>query len=102
MVYDRFSDPKHIKWAKKIKERDSYCCQICGKQGGKLHAHHMNSFDIHVEERFDIDNGITLCSYHHELFHLIFGKGCNTKSQFKQYYEMMRIIIKKAKSDIDR
>jgi len=54
-------------WAKKVKERDHYTCQICGgrlrKDGGRLsvlHAHHL-VVKQRREYRHDIDNGICLC-----------------------------------------
>jgi len=91
---DRFSDPRHKKWAKAVKARDNFTCQICGKQGVYLNSHHIYSYDTYEDKRFDIDNGITLCSYHHEIFHSIYGAGNNTGIQFKEYVNMLRIIKK--------
>lgn len=48
-------------WAKIIKERDSYECQICGEKGGYLHSNHIKRFADYPELRFDKNNGITIC-----------------------------------------
>lgn len=89
----RSQDSKSIKWAKKIKEKDSFCCRICGKSYF-LHSHHINSYDIFVDQRYDLNNGVTLCKFHHEIFHNIYGRGNNNKYQFKEYIKVLEIIDK--------
>lgn len=74
------------KWRDKVYIRDNYTCQICKETGGKLNAHHLNSWDTHKEERFEIDNGVTLCEKCHKEFHRIYGYGNNTKEQFTQHF----------------
>ncbi len=49
-------------WAKAVKERDNYTCQICGQRGGYLESDHIKPFCEFVELRFDLDNGRTLCA----------------------------------------
>lgn len=95
---DRFQDPKHIKWAKAIKERDNYMCQICGTTDAYLNSHHLDSWDFFIEKRFDQLNGICLCHACHERFHKIYGHGMNTQYQFREYEELMKVIIKIAES----
>ena len=50
-------------WALKVKERDLFKCVICGK------TENLNSHHIIVREnkdtKYDINNGLTLCSNHH-------------------------------------
>lgn len=75
-----------IEWRKLVYERDKYCCRRCRcSQGGNLNAHHLNSWNTHPQERFDISNGITLCETCHNEFHKAFGYGNNTKTQFNEF-----------------
>ncbi len=67
----------------------------------------MNSYDVHVDERYDLKNGITLCSIHHDLFHDIYGRGNNSKAQFREFLIILRFVEKiteknkKEEKDID-
>jgi len=57
--YDKF----HREWALKVKERDGFKCVVCG--GTKLvSAHHLIPWEV-LEFRFNVNNGISLCSKHH-------------------------------------
>ena len=56
-------------WRKAVYERDGYTCQICGKRGGNLNAHHIKHFAQYPELRMDITNGITLCYDCHRAVH---------------------------------
>lgn len=100
MAYDRFSDPVYIKWARKVKKRDNFTCQVCGKTNVHLHTHHRNSWDMFVEQRFDVLNGITLCNLCHERFHEIYGAGQNTECQFDEYCRMANLIHKVARQHL--
>lgn len=98
---DRFSHPKHIKWAKAVKARDGFVCQICSKKGVYLNSHHIYSFDIYKDKRYLVSNGITLCAYHHEMFHNIYGHGNNTEHQFSEFKYFCKLIEKIAKESAD-
>jgi len=80
-------DCEFLEFKKSVFKRDKYCCMICGKTGrkAKLNAHHLNSFNKYPEQSLDIDNGITLCQYHHRKFHNKYGYGNNTKEQFDKF-----------------
>jgi 5-methylcytosine-specific restriction endonuclease McrA len=88
----RFDDSNYIKWARRIKERDAFTCQLCGVRNMSLHSHHINSWDTFISERYSLDNGITLCKNCHERFHTIYGKGFNTKYQFKEFRDLVMLI----------
>lgn len=96
--YDRFKDPKHINWAKAVKKRDNYTCRVCGVRNVYLHSHHQNSFDWCIEQRFDINNGVTLCQTCHDRYHIIFGLGKNTKLQFEEFLYFINFIKEVVKS----
>lgn len=92
MSYNRFEDPDHIAWARAVKKRDLFTCQICNATEVYLHSHHLNSFDYFVEERFDVSNGITLCENCHIMFHDIYGHGRNTKYQFQEFKDFLKVL----------
>ena len=55
-------------WAKDIKTRDNWQCRECG-DNKKLHAHHLYPRAVFPEIRYNINNGITLCSKCHKKIH---------------------------------
>lgn len=93
---DRYQDEKFVNWAQDVKERDDFTCQICDRRGGPLHAHHLNSWDRFVSERYDLVNGITLCSKCHKNFHTLYSFGNNTKEQFAEYRKFLKLLEKVA------
>jgi transposase-like protein len=88
MYFDRKDDIFFIKWARQVKIRDRFVCQVCDRQGIELNAHHMNSWDVHQDERYDLDNGVTLCAQCHRQFHELYGYGNNTRAQFEEFMAM--------------
>lgn len=99
-MYNRLKNPKHIKWAKAVKARDDFSCQICEKKGVYLNSHHIYSFDKFIDSRYDLNNGITLCEFHHSMFHQIYGKGNNDEQQFNEYVGFLKIIQKIAEKEV--
>lgn len=73
--------------------RDKHTCNICNKKGSNLNAHHLNSWKHFPEERYILDNLITLCENCHMRYHSIYGRGTsknkqpNTKEQFLEFKE---------------
>jgi hypothetical protein len=78
-------------WSRNVFARDNFTCQVCHSRGGKLSGHHLNGWNWSVEDRFNLDNGVTLCIDCHTLFHRAFGKGDNTKDQFLNFVENVYI-----------
>jgi|ETNvirnome_2_300_1030623.scaffolds.fasta_scaffold06917_2 hypothetical protein len=53
-------------WRKQIKECDNCKCKINNQDcKGRLEVHHILGYTEHPELRYDINNGITLCHFHH-------------------------------------
>jgi len=60
------NDPKYHYWSRSVKNRDSWKCRISNKDCfGKVIAHHILSWSDFPELRYNINNGITLCQFHH-------------------------------------
>lgn len=56
----------HREWSKSVKNRDNWKCKISNNDcSGKLEAHHIVSWSKSPELRYEVNNGITLCHYHH-------------------------------------
>lgn len=72
-----------------IFERDNFICNCCQKYGGRLNAHHLESFDINENLRLEKTNIVTLCEQCHLDFHKEYGRGENTRQQFIEYKEKM-------------
>ena len=69
------TDPKirmtwqYNEWRKNVLERDKFVCQVCGKKGKGLQAHHKKTFAQYPELRYDVQNGITVCKTCHNEIH---------------------------------
>ena len=63
-----FKDPQYVAWRKAVYKRDNYSCQWpnCTLKS-KLNAHHIKNWAQFPGLRFVIENGITLCRYHHDM-----------------------------------
>lgn len=77
---------EYISWRKNVFGRDSYTCQCCGKKSKTgmpitLNAHHIKNWKDNPNERYCVNNGITLCEDCHLLFHQLYGKRNNNKEQ---------------------
>lgn len=67
-IMKRIYTTEYKNWIKKIFARDHYTCQWphCDSHK-KLNAHHINKWSDFPGLRFHLNNGITLCKYHHDL-----------------------------------
>jgi hypothetical protein len=56
----------YFNWRKEVWIRDNYKCKINNKDcKGRLEAHHIFNWIDYPELRYDINNGIALCHFHH-------------------------------------
>ena len=76
---------QYDEWRFAVYKRDKNLCGICGIRKDPMIAHHLDGFNLFPEKRFDVDNGVTLCDYHHIAFHSNYGFGNNTKEQFEEF-----------------
>lgn len=74
----------------RVLKRDNFSCQLCSETDG-LVAHHLDSYDKHIDVRFDMKNGVTLCSECHLSFHKKHGFGNNTNNQYKEFEEGYKV-----------
>jgi hypothetical protein len=82
----RFLHREKLKvWRTDVFSRDNFTCQLCYKKGSTLHAHHLNGYHWDKNNRFNKDNGITLCKTCHRAFHCKYGMRNNTKEQFEAF-----------------
>lgn len=82
---DRKACPLNARWMRAVKRRDDNTCQCCGISGVTMVAHHLNGYHWDVENRHNVDNGVTLCEPCHNDFHNKYGRRNNTKEQYKEY-----------------
>jgi 5-methylcytosine-specific restriction endonuclease McrA len=69
-------------------KRDDFTCHKCKARGGRLNAHHINSWKFFPEERMLLENLATLCTSCHKDFHRKNGNGIskpNTREQFEEW-----------------
>lgn len=74
-----------VKWRKAVFLRDGFRCQLCGNKRN-LNSHHLNCWSLFKDQRYDVNNGITLCNACHRSFHKKYGLKC-TKEKFEEFKE---------------
>lgn len=78
--------PGYKEFRRSVYERDNYKCQVCGcNRGGNLVVHHLNGFHWDVNNRVEVDNGVTLCVACHKEFHKVYGRENVNLFQFSQF-----------------
>lgn len=78
-------------WRAGVIRRDGKCV-ICGSLK-RRHAHHLDSAAYHMEKRFKVDNGVTLCRGCHTNFHTNFKRSYRVKTthyDFKNFQSLVK------------
>lgn len=58
--------PLYCEWRLSVYKRDGYICKISNDScKGKIEAHHILRKSLYPELMFNLNNGITLCQFHH-------------------------------------
>jgi len=77
-------------WAREVKERDNYTCVCCDNHDGSYkHSHHIKSFADYPNDRYDIDNGTTMCKICHDSLHKIL-RALNSCETLGELLEQLR------------
>lgn len=64
--YDERNNPAYKEWAKQIKKRDNNSCRLKTQEcSGYNIVHHILNWSKYPEDRYKLNNGITLCQFHH-------------------------------------
>ena len=59
-------EPKYKEWRMKVFMRDNFKCRISNQDcKGQIQAHHILPWRDFIELRYEVNNGITLCQFHH-------------------------------------
>ena len=90
MSWRNYKDPDYKKWRSAVYRRDRYRCQWpgCCTHKTKVQAHHIRKWADFPSLRYALENGITLCEFHHKLI----------KNQEDNYIVMfMQILLQKLK-----
>ena len=59
-------NPEYKQWRMSVWIRDGFKCRIANQDcNGPIEAHHILGWTKFVELRYEINNGITLCHFHH-------------------------------------
>ena len=85
--------PGYCLWVKAVYDRDKAICQFCGySKGGTLNAHHIDAWSTHKKDRFNVDNGVTLCKPCHDACHAYHKSALSHLSATHEtfYYWMIR------------
>lgn len=82
---------ENINWRISVFKRDNFKCVIC--EDNKIEAHHLNSYSRFKEQRFDINNGVTLCINCHKSYHKTKGYINATKEKYEEYIKEIRNVL---------
>lgn len=80
------NDTAYREWRQKVKNRDGWKCRIANQDCiDKLIAHHILGWTEYPELRYEVNNGITLCQFHHP-------RKRNDEKRLSPYFQKLVII----------
>lgn len=82
--HDKRDTVENYHFRNSVFERDNYTCIVCGNKG-LLNAHHITNYYLDIDNRYNIDNGITMCEKCHKAFHKKYGNKNNNKMQLEEF-----------------
>lgn len=85
---------EHRQWKDAVRERDGYKCALTGTTK-RLEVHHLNHASYFPDERYDIDNGVTINRAIHLYFHWVYKKSTRqkcTKDDWKRFVRFFKYI----------
>lgn len=79
-------------WKQEVLLRDGRACRIEGCKRGSLEIHHIYGYTARPDLSMSLDNGITLCHYHHRQkngvsFHNLFGQDNTNEDSFRKWID---------------
>lgn len=77
-------NPLYSQWRMAVYKKYNYTCDVCGRTGS-IAAHHLYAWGSYKDKRFDVSNGVVMCSCCHRDFHNKYGYGKNTPEQYYEY-----------------
>lgn len=78
---------EYRRWRSAVLERDECRCVKCGRTDD-IEVHHIADWVNHIDKRYDIANGATLCRECHYQFHSLYGKKENNENQFEEFLKL--------------
>lgn len=76
-------------WKNAVRKRCNHTCVVTlekAKRGARgFHCHHLNGFNLYVDQRYLPENGVYLKKEIHEHFHGLYKNGDNTEEQFGEF-----------------
>lgn len=80
-------EPENQLWRREIVRRDGNKCVACGSTED-IHAHHLRSYTLHPEIRYEMSNGVTVCGGCHRSYHSHVGRIDFTAESFFEFFKL--------------
>ena len=81
---------EYREWRIGVIRRDTKCV-VCGSIKGRQ-AHHLNHASFFPIQRFNLDNGVTLCTSCHSQYHNNYHKSTKEKCTVDAFVNFMKLV----------